>query len=212
MPRADSSPRGPGRRHRRRAARAGLPLRRPLSASGRAIPTPRPPQISPAELGLPFEAVDVPSGELTLPGWFIPARDGAAGPGVALIHGWESARDRLLPMAQFLRAAGFHCLVIDVRGHGANRAESLPITAGEFGSDALAAFRALIARPEVTIGAVAGHSMGAIGAILAAAEDPRVAAVVATSAPADPWRLTRQTFRLARLPVPRLRSPGRSPG
>ena len=44
--------------------------------------------------------------------------------------------------------------------------------------------------------------MGAIGAILAAAEDPRVAAVVATSAPADPWRLTRQTFRLARLPFP----------
>jgi uncharacterized protein len=166
------------------------------------FPTPRPPQISPAELGLPFEAIDVPSGELTLPGWFIPARDDTAGPGVALIHGWESARDRLLPMAQFLRAAGYHCLVIDVRGHGANRAESLPITAGEFGSDALAAFRALEARPEVTVGAVMGHSMGAIGAILAAAEDPRVAAVVATSAPADPWRLTRQTFRLARLPFP----------
>jgi hypothetical protein len=44
--------------------------------------------------------------------------------------------------------------------------------------------------------------MGAIGAILAAAEEPRIAAVVATSAPADPWRLTRQTFRLARLPLP----------
>ena len=44
--------------------------------------------------------------------------------------------------------------------------------------------------------------MGAIGAILAGAADPRVAAVVATSAPADPYRLTRQTFRLARLPIP----------
>ena len=42
----------------------------------------------------------------------------------------------------------------------------------------------------------------AIGAILAAAADDRVAAVVATSAPADPYRLTRQTFRLARLPFP----------
>jgi acetyl esterase/lipase len=29
-----------------------------------------------------------------------------------------------------------------------------------------------------------------------------VAAVVATSAPSDPYRLTRQTFRLARLPIP----------
>ena len=47
-----------------------------------------------------------------------------------------------------------------------------------------------------------GHSMGAIGAILAGAADPRVAAVVATSAPADPYRLTRQTFHLAHLPIP----------
>ncbi len=165
-------------------------------------PVPRPPQLTPADLGLPFEPVDVVSGELTLPGWFIPARDGAAGPGVALVHGWESARDRLLPMAVFLHAAGFHCLAVDVRGHGANLAESLPITAGEFGSDALAAFHALAARPEVTRAGVLGHSMGAIGAILAAAEEPRIAAVVATSTPADPWRLTRQTFRLARLPIP----------
>jgi alpha-beta hydrolase superfamily lysophospholipase len=89
-----------------------------------------------------------------------------------------------------------------VRGHGANDRETLPITAGEFGTDALAAFRALEARPEVTVGAVLGHSMGAIGTILAAADEPRIAAVVATSAPADPWRLTRQTFRLARLPFP----------
>jgi dipeptidyl aminopeptidase/acylaminoacyl peptidase len=165
------------------------------------FPIPRPPQITPADLGLPFEPVDVHSGDLTLPGWFIPARDGAPGPGVALVHGWESARDRLLPMAVFLHAAGFHCLAIDVRGHGSNLAETLPITAGEFGSDALAAFRALDARPEVTVAAILGHSMGAIGAILATAEEPRVAAVVATSAPADPWRLTRQTFRLARLPL-----------
>ena len=55
-------------------------------------------------------------------------------------------------MAVFLHAAGFHCLTIDVRGHGANPAETLPISAGEFGLDALAAFEALLARPEVTVG------------------------------------------------------------
>ncbi len=59
-----------------------------------------------------------------------------------------------------------------------------------------------MARPEVTVGAISGHSMGAIGAILAGAADERVAAVVATSSPADPYRLTRQTFRLAHLPIP----------
>ena len=166
-------------------------------------PTPRPPQRTPADLGMAFEEVEAPAEDgLRLPGWFVPASGGRPGPGVAIVHGWESARDRLLPMIQFLHAAGFHCLAIDVRGHGANAKETLPITAGEFGTDALAAWRALVARPQVTTGAVLGHSMGAIGALLAAADEPRIAAVVATSAPADPWRLTRQTFRLARLPFP----------
>jgi pimeloyl-ACP methyl ester carboxylesterase len=161
------------------------------------------PILTPDELGLPYEPIAIQTeGADDLAGWFIPARDGVPGPGVVLVHGWESARDRTLPMAQFLHAAGFHCLTVDVRGHGANAAELLPISGGEFGTDSLAAFHALIARPEVTVGAISGHSMGAIGAILAGAADERVAAIVATSSPADPYRLTRQTFRLAHLPIP----------
>ena len=160
------------------------------------------PTITPADLGLPYESMLISSDGIQLPAWFIPARDGATGPGVVLVHGWESARDRTLPMASFLHAAGFHCLTFDVRGNGTNPAEDLPLTAGEFGADTLAAFRALIDQPEVTVGALVGHSMGAIGAILAAAADPRVGAVVATSSPAGPYRLTRLTFQLARLPIP----------
>ena len=186
------------------AAPLALAYRFALAYRVRAgYPRPHPPLVTPAALGLPYESIDVPTeGAADLPGWFIPARDGAAGPGVALIHGWESARDRTLPMALFLHAAGFHCLTVDIRGHGSNPPETLPISAGEIGTDALAAWRALDARPEVTIAAISGHSMGAIGAILATAAEPRVAALVATSSPADPWRLTRQTFRLARLPIP----------
>jgi uncharacterized protein len=181
-----------------------LAYRFALIYRGRAgVPTPRPPQRTPADLGLSFEAITAPTTDgLELPAWFVPANGGRPGPGVAVVHGWESARDRLLPIIQFLHAAGFHCLAIDVRGHGDNVAETLPITAGEFGADALAAWQALEARSEVTSAAILGHSMGAIGALLAASREPRVAAVVATSAPADPWRLTRQTFRLARLPFP----------
>lgn len=166
-------------------------------------PHPRPPLVTPDAFGLGYESIAVPTPDgRMLPGWFIPARDGYPGPGVALVHGWESARDRTLPNALFLHAAGFHCLTIDVRGHGSNPPEELPISAGEFGADALAAFRALVARPEVTAGAILGHSMGSIGATLAAAADPDVRALVATSTPADPYRLTRLTFRLARLPIP----------
>ncbi len=135
------------------AAPLGLAYRFALAYRARAgYPRPHPPLLTPADLGLPFEVTTVHSGDLELPAWFIPARDGAPGPGVALVHGWESARDRTLPMAVFLHAAGFHCLTIDVRGHGANPAETLPISAGEFGLDALAAFRALIDQPEVTVG------------------------------------------------------------
>lgn len=185
------------------AAPFGLAYRFALAYRARAgYPRRRPPIATPADLGMPFEETTVPVDGLELPAWFIPARDGQAGPGVALVHGWESGRDRTLPMAQFLHGAGFHCLTFDVRGHGTNAAETLPISGGEFGSDASAAFDALLARPEVTVGAISGHSMGGIGAILAGAADPRVGAVVATSAPADPDRLTRQTFRLARLPFP----------
>jgi dipeptidyl aminopeptidase/acylaminoacyl peptidase len=44
--------------------------------------------------------------------------------------------------------------------------------------------------------------MGGVGALIAAARETAVASAVAISAPADPHRLTRLTFRLARLPLP----------
>jgi dipeptidyl aminopeptidase/acylaminoacyl peptidase len=170
-------------------ARAGFPRRRWPSAT-------------PADLGLPFEEIPVASAAGMLPAWFIPARGGERGPGVILVHGWESGRDRTLPHAAFLHAAGFHVLTLDVRGHGGNPPERLPITGGEFAADAVAGLDAILARPEVTVAGILGHSLGGIGALIAAAGHPGASAVVSVSAPADPYRLTRLTFRLARLPLP----------
>jgi uncharacterized protein len=185
------------------AVPAGLAYRFALAYRVRAgYPRQHPPRVTPDALGLPFETTTVRSADVDLPAWFIPARDGAPGPGVVLVHGWESARDRTLQMAVFLHAVGYHCLTFDVRGHGANPPEALPISAGEFGLDTLAALETLLARAEVTAGGIVGHSLGGIGAILAAAADPRTAVLVASSTPADPYRLTRQTFRLAHLPIP----------
>src|SRR5207344_3021826 len=110
------------------AAPVGLAYRFALAYRVRAgYPRRNPPRITPADLGLPYEAITVDSAGQALPGWFIPARDGAPGPAIVLVHGWESARDRALPLAVFLHAAGFHCLVFDVRGHGVNPAEALPL-------------------------------------------------------------------------------------
>jgi len=185
------------------AVPAGLAYRFALAYRVRAgYPRRHPPRVTPDVLGLPFETTTVPSAGVDLPAWFIPARGGAPGPGLVLVHGWESARDRTLPMAVFLHAAGYHCLTFDVRAHGANPPEDLPLTAGEFGLDTAAALDALLARPEVTAGGIVGHSLGGIGAILAAAADPRTAVLVASSTPSGPYRLTRQTFRLAHLPIP----------
>lgn len=189
------------------AALAALPLalayRFALVYRVRAgYPRRHPPVWLPDALGLPYETLEVPTPDgLRLPAWFIPAGPSRA-PGVVLVHGWESARDRTLPHAQVLHAVGFHVLTFDVRGHGANDPETLPMSVGEYAADARAAVAAMLARPEVSRVAILGHSMGAAGALVAAAGDPDVAAVIAVATPADPYRLTRQTFRLASLPIP----------
>jgi alpha-beta hydrolase superfamily lysophospholipase len=177
-------------------ARAGLPVRSPVGGS-------------PADFGLAFETVSVPSGQASLAAWFIPAeRPGGGGPAteprpaVVIVHGWESNRGRAIAHARYLHAAGFHCLAIDARGHGDNPPETLPISVPEFAEDAASAARWLAARPDVLGVGLLGHSMGAAGTIAAGASEPAVGAVVALSAPADSIRMTRRTFELAELHVP----------
>ena len=145
-----------------------------------------PPVWTPDAVGLAYEDVEIPSsGGLRLPGWYMPAGP-AARPGVVLVHGWESASDRTIPHAQVLHAVGFHVLTFDVRGNGANGPEDLPMSVGEYAADARAAVAELRRHPEVTTIGLLGHSMGAAGSLVAAAEDPDIAAVIAVAAPADP--------------------------
>jgi alpha-beta hydrolase superfamily lysophospholipase len=178
--------------------RVGLPRRSPAEAS-------------PSDYGLAFEPVAIPSGNLRLAGWFVPAERGdddghgirrGRGPAVAIVHGWESNRGRTFAHVRYLHAAGFHCLVFDVRGHGDNPEERLPISVPEFAADAAAAARWLLDRPEVSAVGVLGHSMGGAAAIAAGAAEQRIGAVVSISAPADIVRMTRRTFEMAEMRVP----------
>lgn len=170
-------------------ARAGYPRRVP-------------PVFDPADVGLPFERVSIDSPGGRLPGWFIPSRQGGISPAIVLVHGWESNRSRLLPNVQFLAAVGFHCLLFDVRGHGENGPELLPISGAEFGEDTASAVRYLRTRRDTSKIALLGHSMGGVGAAIAAAAEPTVDALVCVSSPADPRLMTRETFRIAHLPIP----------
>ncbi len=170
-------------------------------------PRQHPPDHDPSDVGLAYEGIEVPTvDDVRLPAWWIPAGDASApagrAPAVLLVHGWESARDRTLPNALVLHSIGYHVLTLDVRGHGENPPELLPLTAGEFAADTLSGVRWLLERADVAGVGILGHSMGAIGALVAAAAEPRVGAVVAIATPADPYRLTRQTFHLASLPLP----------
>ena len=154
--------------------RSGWPTAsRSRTASARATRDERRRTIAPDALGLPYETTSVPLGRARPPRVVHPGARRSTGsgdrPGPRLGVG---ARPDAPDGASSCTPPGFHCLTFDVRGHGANPAEADPISAGEFGADALAAFRTLLARPEVTIGGVSGHSMGGIGAILAAAADP----------------------------------------
>jgi uncharacterized protein len=191
--------------------RVGLPHRSPVVTS-------------PREFGLDFEEVEIPAGDYRLAGWFVPAGPdagravgrrasprtpaGQAGtaeqrPGIVVVHGWESNRGRTFAHVRYLHAAGFHCLVFDVRGHGDSPEETMPISVPEFAEDTVAAVRWLAARPEVSSVGVLGHSMGGAGAIVAASREPAIEAVVSMSAPSDLVRMTRQTFELAEMNIPR---------
>jgi len=123
-------------------------------------------------------------------------------PAIAVVHGWESNRGRTFAHVRYLHAAGFHCLVFDVRGHGDNPPETLPINVPEFADDTAAAARWLATRPEVSAVGVLGHSMGGAGAIVAASREPEIAAVVSMSAPADLVRMTLKTFQMAEMQIP----------
>ena len=60
------------------AAQVGLAYRFALAYRARAgYPRRFPPTLTPADLGLQFERMTVPSEGIDLPAWFIPARDGA---------------------------------------------------------------------------------------------------------------------------------------
>ena len=170
-------------------ARVGWPHRHPIEGS-------------PADFGLAFESVAIPSGALELAGWFVPVEGGRVGPAVVVVHGWESNRGRSLAHVRYLHAAGFHCLVVDVRGHGDSPTEDLPINVPEFADDTIAAVRWLCRRTYITRVGVLGHSMGGAGALVAASREPLVEAVVAMSAPADLVYMTRKTFDMAEMHIP----------
>ena len=142
---------------------------------------------TPAAFGLEYEAVEFPSREDGVPlrGWLL--GDPGAGPAVLIVHGLASNRSARpgIEVARFLRDAGAAVLLFDLRAHGESGGD---LVSGGFYErrDLLGAYDFVIARGGAPgrVGAI-GFSMGGAVALIGAAEEPGIAAVVADGAFAD---------------------------
>jgi pimeloyl-ACP methyl ester carboxylesterase len=122
--------------------------------------------------------------------WLV--RGGEGAPAVVLVHGFKTNREEMLPWARFIHDAGYNVALFDSRGCGrsAGAFVGLGATEPQDITDVVAAGRGIFHTDRI---AVLGISLGAGAAILAAARDPAISAVIADSA----W--TDQDLLLSRL-------------
>jgi dipeptidyl aminopeptidase/acylaminoacyl peptidase len=123
-----------------------------------------------------------------LEGWFVPGPDPDAAPGpvVLLVYGYGGYKEQMVGYAGILHAGGFATMMFDMPGSGMRRGEAVTLGFRERW-DLIAAARYLQSRSDVDparIG-VLGVSMGAATALLAAADEPSIKAIVSDSAYAD---------------------------
>jgi fermentation-respiration switch protein FrsA (DUF1100 family) len=145
----------------------------------------------PSSFGLAYEDVSFcPRGsrDLTLRGWYMPAEPSdqalilvhGFGKGGGRTRGWQG---RQLELAAALRHAGFGVLLFDLRGHGLSGDSRVTFGLREK-NDVLGAVDWLELHRVHRIGVLA-ESMGGSSAILAAAEEPQIAALAVDSSFAD---------------------------
>ncbi|MGB5987986.1 MAG: alpha/beta fold hydrolase [Desulfobacterales bacterium] len=86
---------------------------------------------------------------------------------VVLAHGWSRNRDRMTERARFFGQLGFTTLLHSARDHGGSSPKKL-VNAPVFAQD-ISTVLDWVGEPVILY----GHSMGAVGAALAAARDPQ---------------------------------------
>jgi uncharacterized protein len=135
--------------------------------------------VTPWELGIPYEDVAFGTEDgLLLRGWWLPAPQ--AKRTVIALHGHRGARHHCVGIAAALWRRGANVLLFDHRGRGSSEGDSMSL--GYFETlDAFAAVGYALSRAQGLPLGLIGYSMGAAVALMAAARDERVGAVVADS-------------------------------
>jgi uncharacterized protein len=140
--------------------------------------------LTPESLGLEMTAVRIPGPRGALAGWYLPARNGCT---LICCHGINDNSGQWLPPIAALHArSGYGALLFDFCGHG--QSEGSQVTYGiRERHEVSAAVEYLRQRGDVDMErlAILGNSLGAITAVLAAAEHPDLRAVVIESGFAD---------------------------
>ncbi|MBP6017016.1 MAG: alpha/beta fold hydrolase [Candidatus Promineofilum sp.] len=140
----------------------------------------RPPRLrvtfrTPADWGANYRDVLFPgAGGITLAGWHVPSRNGAA---VVLVHGHSGNRLAMAYHAEALTRAGFGVLMFDLRAHGDSGGRRFG-RGLEAVDDVLAAVAFLMRQPDVRWGVgLMGVSVGGMLALQAAARNVAIRAV-----------------------------------
>jgi dipeptidyl aminopeptidase/acylaminoacyl peptidase len=158
---------------------------------------------TPADHGLSYEPVTLaaPDG-VRLAAWYVPRAGAKAG--VVVCHGYRATRQSTSWLLPLLHRAGFAVLTFDFRAMGESGGSACSFGYREK-QDVRAAVEYLRRHAGLQAGRVGvwGHSLGGAAAILAAAEDPAIGAVVSDSAFARLDHMVRQRFsQLGRAGVP----------
>lgn len=155
--------------------------------------------LTPWELELPQEEVSFRTADgITLRGWWL--ENPAARRTIVALSGHNGARHHALGVGAALWRRGSNLLLFDNRGRGASEGEMTSLGYYEQ-FDARAAVEYALSRSLRPLG-LHGFSMGGAVALIAAARDERVGAVVADSPFASQRALIRYSIRLrTRLPA-----------
>lgn len=152
-------------------------------------PKPRMPEVTPTDLGLHCEDVEIPSHGHILTGSLLTPDGPARGPLLLLAHGWGASEANLLQLAEPLVQGGRSVLLFNVRGHGRNEPVAWA-TVRDFRDDVLAVIRWAAQRfpdrPRVLI----GHSLGGSAGVLAVDAGAPVAGLVTIASPANVLEVT----------------------